>query len=180
MKIPKHLGGHEGVTHTDLDNLLYFKNVLNVKTMIDIGCGPGGMVKLANNSGIDCLGVDGDYEVIKQHENIIIHDFTNGVLEIDKAFDLAWSCEFVEHVGEKYVSYYMPLFVKANFVCMTFSEKNGYHHVNKKPQSYWVSLFEKYGFELDKEITDTIRKNSSMEREFVRERGCFFRKNKND
>ena len=42
-KLPDHLGGHLNKTHTDRGTLLYLKNKYNIKSMIDIGCGPGAM-----------------------------------------------------------------------------------------------------------------------------------------
>lgn len=42
-----HLGGHGFKTHLDHGLLNFFKNEFNCKSLLDIGCGPGGMVKLA-------------------------------------------------------------------------------------------------------------------------------------
>jgi len=46
-ELPKHLGGHQNKTHLDVGTLEFFKSTFNIKSMLDIGCGPGGMVNLA-------------------------------------------------------------------------------------------------------------------------------------
>lgn len=75
-----------------------------IKSFLDIGCGPGGMVALASMRGLEAVGIDGDWQVPKEPDtNIIIHDFTNGpCYTVKPEFDLGWSVEFLEHVDEKY------------------------------------------------------------------------------
>ncbi len=176
---PEHLGGHYNVTHIDKNNLIYMQEKYMIKTMIDIGCGPGGMVDTALSLGIDCIGVDGDPSVI--NKNIIQHDFVSNKLNLEKKFDFAWSCEFVEHVEEKYQDNYMCLFQKCKYVIITFAPpgRKGYHHVNCQEENYWIKVFEKYNFVFSKEETDYIRNNSSMnldrpKKQFVQRNGLFF------
>ena len=47
-KTPEHLGGHLNRTNTDEPLLRYIKERFKVETMLDIGCGPGGMKEIAN------------------------------------------------------------------------------------------------------------------------------------
>lgn len=173
----KHLGGHEGKTHMDYGVLTFFKENLNVNTMIDIGCGPGGMVEAARNIGIDSYGVDGDFRLERKFpEKYFLHDFTKGRLQLDKTFDLAYSCEFVEHVYEDYQENYMVVFKKAKHVLLTFAPEGtpGHHHVNCKNESYWIAVFAQNGFKFDKNFTNEIRKYSTMERNFIRNNGLYF------
>lgn len=143
--------------------------------MVDVGCGIGGMIDLANDLGISCLGVDGDI-CQKMNPNIIIHDFSVGKLELNQRFDLGWSVEFVEHVEVKFMENFMALFEKCKYVCMTHAPKGkgGYHHVNCQDSDYWVETFRIHLFELNKDITTQIRKKSTMRREFMRNTGMFF------
>ena len=53
--LPQHLGGHENETHIDDGALSYFIENFDVKSMVDIGCGPGGMVDLAKRKGLDVI-----------------------------------------------------------------------------------------------------------------------------
>lgn len=179
METPFHLGGHFNVTHLDIQNLHYLKKTYNIKTMLDIGCGPGGMLLEAKRIGIDAAGVDGDPSI--NNNNIITHDFTKGKLNLEKIYDLAWSCEFVEHVEEKYQENYMLLFQKAKIVVMTFAPPGikGHHHVNCREEDYWVKTFQNYGLKLNRQETEFIRSNSSMnldrpKKQFVKRNGLFF------
>jgi hypothetical protein len=65
-KIPKHLGGHANTTHIDKGSLKWIINNFDVKSMIDIGCGPGGQLEIAKSLNIHCVGVDGDYSLEKK------------------------------------------------------------------------------------------------------------------
>ena len=59
--LPEHLGGHLNKVHTDRGSLLYLKDKYNIQTMLDVGCGPGHMVQIANDRGIRAWGIDGDF-----------------------------------------------------------------------------------------------------------------------
>jgi len=190
-ELPEHLGGHKNRTHLDEGSLSHMQRMMNVKSMIDIGCGPGGMVKLANEMGIKAQGIDGDWSVDRTGVNkdwITIHDYEKGPSQLgDKKFDLAWSCEFVEHVYEKYIPNFMPDFQRANFVIMTFAPvgKAGHHHVNCNTQEYWIDVFNQYGFGYDPNMTRHIREATTMNikgkaaprKAFVKNNGlCFVKK----
>lgn len=156
-QLPEHLGGHAGKTHlfpVVVDHLL---KTYDIKTMVDVGCGPGGMVELARKKGIETIGIDGDWTVERNIE-VIIHDFTTGPYEVEPR-DLAWSVEFLEHVHEKYMDNYFSIFEKCKYVLCTAAlpGHEGHHHVNCQPHEYWVEKFANYGFTFDAEATETIK-----------------------
>ena len=179
-KLPSHLGGHKGRTHIDNGVLEYMIENYKIKTFLDIGCGPGGMVDLAVEKNLKAVGIDGDYTLARSKNNFIIHDYTKGPSELLQSFDMIWSCEFVEHVDEIYLENYMEDFKKGKFVVMTFSEKAGHHHVNLKPEKYWIEKFVNAGFKFDSTETEKIRQTSTMnlhttkKKQFVRNSGLFF------
>lgn len=180
IKISKHLGGHGNTTHIDVGSLMYLKNTFNIKTMLDVGCGPGGMVDLANNMDIKSVGIDGD--INQKQNNIIIHDFTTGKFPFDLEFDLGWSVEFVEHVAPQFIENFMDAFCHCKYVCMTHAlpGKGGYHHVNCQSNEYWIDIFQKYNLLFNSLISQEIRKKSTMKREFMRNTGMFFENKKYD
>lgn len=177
--LPEHLGGHAGKTHlfpVVLDHLI---KTYNIKTMIDVGCGPAGMVELAREKGIDAIGIDGDWTVERNIE-VILHDFTKGPYEIEPK-DLAWSVEMVEHIEEAYVPNFMPIFARCKYVLITYAPPGtpGHHHVNCREEQYWIALFASYGLVFDEEATKTIREfpkdyNGKNKKNFVGQRGLFF------
>lgn len=170
-----HLGGHFNITHVDSGALCYLKDTFNIKSMLDIGCGPGGMLQIANKYKISYTGIDGDPKIPLKPPHFIRHDFTNKFNKHIKA-DLSWSVEFLEHVEEIYIPNFMELFqnTKITFCTAAPPNKEGYHHVNCKPIDYWIDIFEKFGLKYSEKHTRAIRKSSTMKREFVRTTGMVF------
>lgn len=175
MNLPDHLGGHRDRTHVDKSSLDFFVKNFHVKSFLDIGCGPGGMVKQALSLGLKAIGVDGDF-TLKKEDWRIIHDFTSGPLVVEKA-DLGWSVEFLEHVEKKYICNYMSAFTRCNYVVSTHAppNKKGHHHVNLEDDPYWIDVFENYNFLFLPKETEEVRKISNMKRDFMRDTGLVFK-----
>lgn len=169
-----HLGGHYGHTTMPLTTFDYIVNTLNVKSVVDIGCGPGGMSLYGNYKGVHVQGIDGDISIEKQNF-IQFHDFTTGPLSLDSNYDLAWSCEFLEHVYSQYIPNFMKVFQQAQYVFCTAAPpgQGGHHHVNEQPLEYWYNVFDQHGFDHDSELMTEIKKTSG-DKMIVRN-GMFFR-----
>jgi SAM-dependent methyltransferase len=179
LNIPRHLGGHEYKTHVDGGTPQYLIDTLNIKSFVDIGCGVGDMVALAKSKDLVCFGIDGDYSVkgIWKSKNIIgiCNDYSKIGLDIGK-MDLGWSVEFLEHVDECYLSNIFTSYKNCKYMCITHAlpNKSGHHHVNCRDERYWVDTFKANGFTYSEELSQGIRKNSTMVREFIRETGKVF------
>lgn len=172
-----HLGGHFGFTAMVTKTFDFIVEKYNIKSVLDIGCGPAGMVEYANFKGIYSVGVDGDPD-LEDKPYVTKHDFTIGELTLDKSFDLVYSTEFAEHVKEEYVKNFMPLFQKGNYVFISAAPpgQGGHHHVNCKNKEYWIKKFEEYGFEYLNDESSEIAKTSNDN--VVKDNSMFFR-NKN-
>jgi hypothetical protein len=177
-KLKSHLGGHGNITNVDRPVFEDIVEKYQIKTMIDIGCGPGGMKELAEQKQVIWHGIDGDPSIIDNSSNTTLHDFTLGKPAISQTFDLAWSVEFLEHVYEEYMDNYMNVFSLANFVCCTAAPpgKKGHHHVNCRDLDYWVDAFKQYGFKYDKTYTEHLHDISQMRKKFFKKTGMFFYK----
>lgn len=178
MKLPNHLGrgeGKEPLTHIDGGALRFLKNKFDLKSMIDVGCGSGGMVQLALDLGIDALGVDGDFSFEKDVP-FVLHDYENGPFIPDREFDLCYSCEFVEHVWEKYRQNFFDTFKSSKYLLITHAPpgQGGHHHVNEQEAWYWIDALNQDGWEYDETTTMEVRKASTMRMFFMRENGLFF------
>jgi len=173
-----YLGGHNWITHTDEGALRYLKDKFAIETMLDVGCGPGGQVRVALSLGIDAEGVDGDPRVVAENTDITIHECDYTVNTFEREVDLIWSTEFLEHVKEEYQENYMKTFAQGKHVFVTFAPpgKGGNHHVNLKSAEYWIKVFADHGLVHDETITNEVKSSSTMKREFVRKNGLYFRK----
>jgi len=178
--LPEHLGGHEGETHIDDGALTYLIEKFSIKSMIDIGCGPGGMIKLAKEKGLHAVGVDGDDKVEREEElkeSIIIHDYAQGPFVPNTTYDLGWSVEFVEHVDKIYMPNFLETFKSCKYVTMTHAlpGQSGHHHVNCMPIEYWCGALEAINFKLLVEETNEMRKVSTMRERYIRQQGYIFK-----
>lgn len=173
---PVHLGGHLGITHTDPGSLALLKERLGVRSVLDVGCGPGGMQAVCEGLGLSWTGADGDPACAR--ESVLTHDFTKGPL-VTHPRDLVWSVEFVEHVEERFLPNVLSaLMLAAKAICMTHAlpGKGGHHHVNCQPPDYWINKLTAAGYELHIPLTQQLRAVSTMRREFMRNTGLVFTK----
>ena len=143
--------------------------VLNVKSLLDVGCGRGISTKFFLDKNVDVLCVEGSHDGVLHsllpRERIVEHDYSRGPWWPDKTYDFAWSVEFLEHVGRQYMRNYMSTFKQAAIVMVTHSFWGGYHHVEVHPngppfeQGYWFrSRFEAAGFVHSQPLTDLVHR----------------------
>jgi cyclopropane fatty-acyl-phospholipid synthase-like methyltransferase len=135
----------------------------NVKSVIDIGCGYAQSLKYFIERGVEGIGIEGWDEAINKSfakEHIIKHDYTVESYIPQNDFDLGWSCEFVEHVEEKYIGNFLETFKKCKYIAMTHAvpNQNGHHHVNCKDSNYWIDILKANGFKYLEEDSQFLRK----------------------
>ena len=173
---PAHLGGHGMKTNIDETLIKHLKENYNTKSLLDLGCGPGGMKDVCKKYNISWYGIDGDHTVITDSDETKLHDFTKGPLSLERRFDVVWCTEFLEHVEEKYVPNYMPLFKLGNIAVVTAAPPGwpGHHHVNCREESYWVDVFKDYGFRFDETNTNEFKNLSQMRKNFFKRAGMVF------
>src|SRR3972149_4181009 len=127
----------------------------SIKSVIDVGCGQGHALAYLKEKGCKIFGIDGSALVLKDNplglnSEIHIHDYTEGAYKPFYQYDLAWSCEFVEHVEEKFIPNFMTTFKSAKIVALSHAlpGQGGYHHVNEQTDDYWIGKFLQNGFKL--------------------------------
>jgi major membrane immunogen (membrane-anchored lipoprotein) len=136
--------------------------VYQPKSMIDIGCGAGHSTKYFIDKGIQGLGVEGFLPAINSSpikEHIYVHDYVESEFIPNQEYDLAWCCEFVEHVEEQYSNNFMVTFNKSKVVAMTHAipGQDGFHHVNCQSAEYWINKFSEFGFSYNHEFSVLLR-----------------------
>jgi len=136
----------------------------NAKSVIDVGCGVGYSVKYFSDKGLSVFGVDGLQDVLEHspvRDQIVIHDYTKSPYTLDHSVDLAWSCEFVEHIEEQFMENFMKTFDGCRYVAMThaFPGQDGYHHVNCQFPQYWIKQFSDRGFRYLESETEMLKQS---------------------
>lgn len=190
-----HLGGFiiENDPATFTPNLWEFLvKEYSLSSVVDIGCGMGYALNVFLKFSEDCVGIDGS-EFVQQNSklknSIVQHDFSKGPIPIERTFDLAWSCEFLEHVEEKYVENYIGLFKQSKCAAVTYADvgQQGHYHVNCQNKDYWVELFESHGLIFQEEETAKLREvahkdallyNPQYKDNHFYNRGLFFKSEK--
>jgi SAM-dependent methyltransferase len=184
------LGGNLGATNLDLKPLQYFKNNLGFNSFLDIGCGTGGMVFNAINSGLHARGIEGDPNSIPKDCPIIeCVDYRTGSSNLTSNFDIGWSVEFLEHVPSSFEKNYFKDFSLCNNILITAAPPGwgGDGHVNEQSEEHWIHKFSENNFTIDWKQTQKVRSISEItfnntvrqeKKQFVRNRGLFFKKTK--
>jgi SAM-dependent methyltransferase len=140
----------------------YICEKYSVKSVLDVGCGMGHAIENFLNYCDDVVGIDGSQYVIKNslfNKFIQYHDFTIDSPDLKREFDFCWSCEFVEHVEEKYMHNFLKIFASSKLLAITYAEPGqpGHHHVNCQPKEYWIDNLKKYGFAYNEKVTQELR-----------------------
>lgn len=174
-EVPSHLGGHENLTQFDEGAFDYLVSRFGIRSMVDVGCGPPGMVYYALSKGVASVGIDGDPTIARDCPVVIEHDYARGPLLVDE-FDLGWAVEFVEHVEEQYIPNFMATFRCCKYVFITAAvpDQPGYHHVNCQWGDYWIARFREHGFTIHQEATAGVREHSNMWSRFTQNTGLVF------
>jgi SAM-dependent methyltransferase len=123
------------------------------KSVVDVGCGIGLIAnKFFEFGATEVCGIDGDYvdrSMLQLSEKyFVVHDLTKPYIS-KRRYDLAMSFEVAEHLEQKYATNFVKSLCSLSDI-ITFSAavpgQGGAHHVNERPQSYWVDIFAKNGY----------------------------------
>ena len=125
-------------------------SLLQPKSVIDIGCGPGIYVNAFTQLGVDAVGIDIDERIPKapnfRQLDLIGFDCQKN---LGRRFDMALSLEVGEHLPENLADDY----VKAVISCsdsVVFSAaqpgQGGDGHINCQPPAYWEAKFRAAGY----------------------------------
>ena len=176
---------HARATNVDLGLMPFLKKNYNIKSILDVGCGPGGHVKYCKSIGLDAFGIDGDYNTIPKQKNFKFVDYRISSSGFNRIFDLGWSVEFAEHIEERYIENFVKDYLKCKILIFTAAPAGwgGVGHVNEQSIEYWISKLKEDGFSIHATATKEIRALSSLSfnnqirarrKQFVKNRGLLF------
>ena len=172
-----HLGGFtsfdpQGVSPTMWKHMVEW---LGVKSLLDVGCGIGTSTSWFATHGLEYVQcVEGSHDAVTKSllpklpqfkEGMIVeHDFSRGPWWPDRTVDVAWSVEFLEHVGRNFQHNYFTAFRKAALIFVTHSNWGGWHHVEVHDEKWWKARMEMMGFVYSDELTKEMAGYASQDK----------------
>lgn len=130
------------------------------ESFLDLGCGPGWLVWLAEDLGVTAFGVD-----IGARDDIgtVLHRDLAQPLDLGSnrpaRFSLVWCTEVAEHLDD--ASELLSAIVRyaADRVIWTAAHpgQGGVGHVNEKPRDHWINEFALRGLRYEAEETEALR-----------------------
>lgn len=153
-------------------------------TALDVGCGPGMLVAGLRDAGWNAHGFDGSSHALTYALRHVpgayghiaqcnIEDFNPGMAfstaglgveefdEWEAHADVVVCTEVAEHLEEALAPELVRKLTQSAFEAIVFTAappgQGGHHHVNCRPQDYWLELFADWGWILDDEGTRELR-----------------------
>lgn len=142
---------------------------LNFKSVIDVGCADGDLVKQWISDGCDAYGLEGaenakKFSVIPFNRQIW-HDLREPIVATYIAFDLVVSLEVAEHIEPEYADIYVRNLILLHnsrragiLISAAPPGQGGHYHVNCQPAKYWEFLFGEYKYFRNKVVEEKIKK----------------------
>lgn len=129
--------------------------LLNVRRIVDVGCGRGTWLKAFKEGGAEELvGLDGAWNT-QEHmidSSIEFHPVDlNKSLDVlrNKKFDLAMSLEVAEHLPATSAPSFVASLANLSDVVLfgaAYTLQGGTNHINEQPHTYWADHFLSQGY----------------------------------
>lgn len=121
--------------------------LVNPSTVVDVGCGSGWWALEFQNHGATVLGVDGFANELAI-DNFVQANLSKPLPALG-SFDLAVNLEVAEHLpasrAKGFIDDLCGLAPNVLFSA-AIPGQGGLGHINERPPSYWVEMFEQNGF----------------------------------
>jgi hypothetical protein len=162
----------------------YFKP----KSLVDVGCGRGAWLKVAQNLGVNnLLGIDGQWNNkklilrnTKTSKINFIHKDLNFFFKVDKKYDLAICLEVAEHLNRSSAINLVKSIINLSDTIVfsaAFNMQGGVMHINEREHSYWGQLFLKNNFFVFDLFRPYLWKNNNISFWYRQNSFLFVRKN---
>jgi len=157
--------------------------LLKPSSVLDVGCGTGTWLKAFQEHGVsDVVGLDGDYvDVSKLAIDASLFKATDleSTFDLGRRFDIVLCLEVAEHLREVHARSFISCLIKHTDV-VVFSAaipyQGGQHHINEQWLSWWILLFEEFGFSYVDVIRPAIWANKDVDVWYKQNMVVFIRK----
>jgi SAM-dependent methyltransferase len=129
------------------------------RSVLDVGCGVGTWLSEFAERGAEVQGVDGEHVAASMTqidpEKILRRDLSRP-LALGRRFDLVVSLEVAEHIPAVAAAAFVRSLIQHGDTVLfsaAVPHQGGTGHVNEQWPSYWVSKFERHGYQ----VLDLIR-----------------------
>ena len=128
---------------------------INPKTVLDVGCAMGFLVKALRDRGVEAYGIDISEYAISQVDDSV-KPFCRAVSSTEtlpkdfpQHFDLVFNCEVIEHINETDALLSVKNICSYADKVLFSSTPDGYEeetHINVQKNFYWAKAFAENGF----------------------------------
>lgn len=146
-------------------------NIYTPKSVVDIGCGQGVWLNMAESLGaITLKGFDGDWikeeDLFSKNIDFLPVNLSESLPKLNEKYDLCISLEVAEHLPEDKAEGFIDLLCEASNTILfgaAIKHQGGTNHINEQWQTYWIKLFESRGYECVDCIRGTTWSDASVE-----------------
>lgn len=160
----------EGVHRSAREIVPLVLELVQPRSVIDIGCGAGGWLSVFRDFGVlDIYGVDGSCpgsETLEIPKELFLSFDLRNPLEIDRQFDLVVSLEVAEHLPPERAKTFIRTLTQLGPVILFSAAvplQEGVNHLNEQWPEYWVEQFENEGYRVVDPLRKKIWQNDNVE-----------------
>lgn len=128
------------------------KTFPHIRSVIDIGCGPGIYLLPYQRHGCEIMGVDA---CSAGGKSLMPYEFTRWDLRFPFApyylYDLALCLEVAEHIHEEYADILVENVARSGYMVLwtaAYPGQCGTYHHNEQPHEFWLNKFKKLGYSI--------------------------------
>lgn len=154
------------------EGLLHLLPLMGIKTIADLGCGPGWYVALFRRNGYEADGYDGNPNVEKMSAPLFANGFycqcanLTDELEAEEPFELVFSLEVGEHIPAKWENTYIDNLTRnsTKFIIVSWAieGQKGDGHVNCHSNIYIIEKMRERGFTFNTPASNYLRKCATL------------------
>lgn len=136
--------------------------LIDFKTVFDIGCGMGLYITELGKRGKMCVGCDAspDGVLLASPDVIVFLSDATKILLLNKKYDIVICFEVAEHIPKRH-SRKLVSNCTSNGRRVLFTAappgQGGVGHINEQPYAFWINIFEDYGYNYNMKLSNKLR-----------------------